>query len=196
MSPIQLSPQLVMKRPNLNGLEPVVLPKGYFFRSFRDGDEAAWERIIAESFERTIDFNQRMRNDPAFQPTRIQFITYQDTPVATASAWYMEKYGPDLGYIHMVGVLPSHQGKRLGYWINLVALHYFLAENRDGAVLQTDDFRLAAIKTYIRLGFEPYLIHENQRERWNNIFATFNEAEKYRNRFTVILTGTIHHIQA
>ncbi|MBN1553669.1 MAG: GNAT family N-acetyltransferase [Phycisphaerae bacterium] len=194
MLPDPFSPQLVMKRPNLNGLEPVVVPKGYSLRSFRDGEETAWETIIAESFEQTIEFDTRMRSDPAFQPERILFITRGDTPVATASAWYMDKYGPDLGYIHMVGVLPSHQGKKLGYWVNLAALHYFAAENRKGAVLQTDDFRRAAIKTYIRLGFEPCLVHENQRERWNQILATFHEAETYRIRFEKNLTETIHPI--
>ncbi len=180
-----------MVRPNLENLEPVELPAGYAVRHFRDGDEQAWEKIIAESFNRKDNsdkFEDRMRKDTACRPERVLFITYNDEPVATASAWYKEKFGADAGYIHMVGVLPGHQGRRLGYWVNMAALQQFVAENRKSAVLQTDDSRLAAIKTYIRLGFEPYLIHENQRDRWHEIFAALGIADEFNVRLK-----NIHH---
>ncbi len=71
----------------------------------------------------------------------------------------------------MVGVRPGHQGKRLGYLVNLAALHKFAADGRKSSILETDDFRLAAIKTYINLGFTPLLVHENQQERWEKIYS-------------------------
>lgn len=164
-----------MIRPNLENLEPVELPAGYAIRHFQDGDEPAWEKIIAESFGRKDNydkFDERMRKDPAFRPERVLFITYNDEPVATASAWSVKKFSTDVGHIHMVGVLPSHQGKRLGYWISMAVLHRLLVEHRKSVILDTDDYRLAAIKTYLRLGFEPHLVHDNQRDRWYKIFAT------------------------
>jgi len=44
--------------------------------------------------------------------------------------------------------------------------------------LETDDYRLPAIKTYLNLGFEPLLVHENQRDRWRNILSALGVQEK------------------
>jgi hypothetical protein len=35
--------------------------------------------------------------------------------------------------------------------------------------LQTDDWRLAAIKTYFNLGFEPVMTRADMPERWLNV---------------------------
>jgi mycothiol synthase len=167
MSNERLIPQLVMRRVHLFDLPTVELPPGYSIRSFREGDEAAWERIIRVTFENpTYEFNQVMKSDPAYRPERVLFVVHGDEPVATASAWQVDRFGPVIGYLHMVGVSPEHQGKHLGYWVSIAVLHQFVEAGRMEAVLQTDDFRLPAIKTYVRMGFEPLLVHENQRERW------------------------------
>ncbi len=167
MSSERLVPQLVMRRVNLLNLPKIELPPGYSIRSFRTGDEAGWERIIRISFENpTYEFDKVMKSDPAFRPERVLFVVHGDEPVATASAWQVDRFGPVVGYLHMVGVSPEHQGKHLGYWVSVAVLHQFVEAGRMEAVLQTDDFRLPAIKTYLRMGFEPLLVHENQRERW------------------------------
>jgi len=72
--------------------------------------------------------------------------------------------------LHMVGVAKKHTGKGLGFQVSLAALHQMAKEGSEFAVLQTDDFRLPAIKTYLKLGFKPVIVDENQIERWNAIF--------------------------
>jgi mycothiol synthase len=89
-----------------------------------------------------------------------------------------------------VGVVPEHSGKGLGVQINLVALHHMVREGRRQAVLETDDFRLPAIKTYLKLGFQPVLVHENQRERWRSVFARLGRAE-LSERFRNLLEGPV-----
>ncbi|HHY83306.1 MAG TPA: hypothetical protein GX505_11630 [Clostridiales bacterium] len=42
-------------------------------------------------------------------------------------------------------------------------------EGWTSAVLETDDFRLPAIKTYFRLGFQPKFTHESHPDRWDKI---------------------------
>ena len=37
-------------------------------------------------------------------------------------------------------------------------------------MLDTDDFRMAAIKTYLNLGFVPVYVEEGQPKRWSDIF--------------------------
>jgi mycothiol synthase len=169
----KLRPQLVMSLPSLDGLPSVQLPAGYAARHFRSGDETAWDRVIDASFGPNAGraFAQLMAKDAAFRPERVWFLWYGDEPVATTSAWHRPEWGEDCGYIHYVGVIPTHSGKGLGTQINLVALHHMVREGRRKAALETDDFRLPALKIYLRLGFKPLLVHENQRQRWRSVFA-------------------------
>lgn len=189
-----LKPQLHMRRPDLTDLPPIALPAGYALRFFQDGDAAHWSRIIQVSFgwpPEQCDFAKIMRADAAFLPERIMFITHQEQPVATASAYYRASFMPDFGMLHYVGVLPGHQGMRLGYWVSLAALWRMRDDSRRGAWLSTDDFRLPAIKTYLALGFEPLLIHENQRERWPRAFTALGRPELTA-RFSANLAGAIY----
>jgi mycothiol synthase len=191
MSSERFIPQLVMRRVHLSGLPTIELPPGYSIRSFREGDEAAWERIIQVTFENPqYEFNTVMKSDPAYRAERVLFVAYGDEPVATASAWQVERFGPAIGYLHMVGVSPEHQGKHLGYWVSMAVLHQFVEVGRMEAVLQTDDFRLPAIKTYLRMGFEPLLIHENQRERWRKNLCDLKRNDLVT-QFDAILSGPV-----
>jgi mycothiol synthase len=116
------------------------------------------------------------------------FVTKDDTPVATAAAWQKERFGPVIGCMHMVGVRPGHQGKNLGYWVSLGAMHQFVAEGKIEAVLETDDFRIPAVKIYLKIGFEPVLIDENQRQRWKTVFNTIQRPDLIQ-RYQSILDG-------
>ena len=49
--------------------------------------------------------------------------------------------------------------------------HYIKLEPQSSVVLFTDDHRLAAIKTYLKLGFEPQMVHDSHPERWREVLA-------------------------
>ena len=177
-----LTPQLAM----LASLEDIgedteiALPEGYSLREFSecDGGEAAWDRIIAESFkDPSISFEKLMRGDPEYRPDRVLFICCGDEPVATASAWYLKEFGEDFGVIHMVGALSGHSGRGLGVAVVKAAMRKLKREGRHFARLTTDDFRLPAIKSYLRLGFKPVIVDANQPERWKRIYAILGWAE-------------------
>lgn len=189
-----LTPQLRMLRPDLNDLPDLVLPPGYQLRSYLPGDAAHWERILAASFggdPARFSFERIMQRDPAYRPERVLFITAADgTPVATASAWHRAGLLEGAGSVHYVGVVPEAQGQRLGYWMTLATLHHMRRDGFRRAMLSTDDFRLPAIKTYLRLGFEPLLAHENQRERWPKVLAELGMAAAAA-RFASILAGPV-----
>ena len=68
----------------------------------------------------------------------------------------MERFGADTGYLHWVATVPAHAGKKLGSFVSLAVLYKFQQEGCQNAVLETDDHRLAAIKTYLRLDFHPH----------------------------------------
>jgi mycothiol synthase len=66
---------------------------------------------------------------------------------------------------------PAHQGQKLGYIVSLAVLNMFVERGCKDAVLETDDHRLPAIKTYRNLGFHPEHRHETHPERWARILA-------------------------
>lgn len=165
------NPQLVMKLKQLQEKSfDYCLPTDYSTRSFREGDAGAWESIIKDAFGQKIDFNKEMKADEAFKCQRIKFICHRHKPVATASAWYRPQWGENTGYLHMVARYSTYSHKHLGYYASKAALKHIKKEGRTDAVLETDDFRIPAIKIYLRLGFEPLSVHENQKSRWQKIF--------------------------
>lgn len=175
-----LRPQLAMQRPQLTGLPEVALPPGYSIRGYRPGDAAHWERIIASSFGLPLarfSFDRQMRADPAFRPARVLFVTYQNAPVGTASAFRFPAVDRTGGSLHYVGVAEAHRGKKLGYWISTAAMKQMALEGWTSVTLRTDDFRLAAIKTYVDLGFGPLIMDDNQRQRWRDVFAALGRQE-------------------
>jgi len=169
-----------MVRPSLGRLPALEVPEGHALSNWQPGWGEHWSRIIARSFAgppEQYDFDRLMRSDRAFSPSRVLFLVAGGEPVATASAWHHPQGRADTGIIHYVGVLPSHQGHRLGYWICLAALHRMVTERRRRATLLTDDFRLPAIHTYLKLGFDPELSDPSYAMRWRAIFAALQRPE-------------------
>jgi mycothiol synthase len=162
-----------MIRDSLAGLPPMSPPAGYLIRTFRSGDEAHWEQIVAASFETPRSFQAIMREDPSFRPDRLFFVVHEENPVGTAAAWYHPLWGAQYGYLHFVGVLPDHRGRGLGYWISLAALLRFVAERRTMAALETESFRIPAVKTYLRLGFRPQ-ITDDTCDEWHRIASDYD----------------------
>ncbi|MDE0314276.1 MAG: GNAT family N-acetyltransferase [Candidatus Poribacteria bacterium] len=165
--------QLRMVRPNLDNLPKLELPEGYGLRSYQEGDEGHWANIISDSFggrERTAeDTRNEITGRDVFVPDGLYFVTHQDIPVGTACAWRQSVEETDVGYVHMVGVLGEHTGHKLGKWVSLAVLYYFRDNGFSCSMLDTDDFRIPAIKTYLNLGFVPVYVDDTQPERWVEI---------------------------
>ncbi|MDX2111604.1 MAG: hypothetical protein SFY80_15340 [Verrucomicrobiota bacterium] len=165
------SPQLHMRRPDLENLPPLKLPAGFTIRNHRDGEFTHWTAIINDSFggERTEhDFQNSMGTDSAHHRDRIFYVfDDKEQPCATASAY---GHAP-LGYVHYVGTRPKFAGKRLGYWVSLAVLYKFKELGYTNAELDSDDFRIPALKIYLDLGFLPVIVHPNQEDRWRDVAA-------------------------
>lgn len=174
----KMARQLRMVRPNLKDLPKLELPSGYHLRTYQDGDEVHWANIISDSFGGRTRTAQDTQNEitrrDVFVHDGLYFITHQDIPIATACAWRQTVDETDVGYVHMVGVVGEHTGKKLGKWVSLAVLFYFQENGFICSMLDTDDFRIPAIKTYLNLGFIPVYVDETQMQRWKDIFNTLN----------------------
>ena len=116
------------------------------------------------------NFETMMVSDPAYTPERVKVVvTAQGQVVATASCWPADRFGDDHRTLHYVATHPDHRGQRLGLQVSLAAMHQAVAEGGRSMVLLTDDFRDAAIKTYLRMDFVPLCTHTSHAQRWRLI---------------------------
>lgn len=189
-----MSRQLRMVRPNLEDLPKLIIPEEYGIRSYIKGDEIHWANIITDSFggsKRTAeDTRKEIIERDVFEPDGLFFTTYEDIPVGTACAWRQSVDETEVGYVHMVGVDSKHTGQKLGKWVSLAVLYYFRDNGFICSMLDTDDFRIPAIKTYLNLGFIPVYVEDTQHSRWKQIFETLDlpfidhEIQQLRNLLT------------
>ncbi|MCS7179973.1 MAG: GNAT family N-acetyltransferase [bacterium] len=162
-----------MIRKNLENLPEIpTLPYGYKLRIYKEGDEENWCNIINKSCGANFDiekFISEFKRHPSFSPNRIFFIDYKETSVATSMAWKDSPEEKITGRIHWVGVLEEHRGKGLGYIITLRCLYRLKEEGLKNCYLITQNYRIPAIKMYLKLGFEPEVIDENFNV-WKEVF--------------------------
>jgi len=156
-----------MKRKNLDNLPEVIVPEGFVLRGYRSGDEAEWNKLVAEYC--TTPFGEMIKRHRFFSPEAVKFVCIDDKPVATATAWG-EENDETLGVVHMVAVAPEFRGKALGFVVSNAVLHQLKRKGKTAAALLTDDFRLPAIKTYLKLGFEPVIANEEYKNRWEQVY--------------------------
>lgn len=171
-----------MVRHGLEKLPSLQCPDGYHIRTYQNGDEAHWAKIMDRAFVdqgRTAqDTYANVVNQPNFDPDGFCFVVHKDIPIGTACAWNRHIRGKPIGYIDMLAVLPEHTGHKLGKWLTLSVLLYFKAKDIERVILDTDDFRLPAIKNYLNLGFVPDYLREDHVPRWENIFEKLGFLQK------------------
>ncbi|MDQ3328823.1 MAG: GNAT family N-acetyltransferase, partial [Chloroflexota bacterium] len=104
----------------------------------------------------------------------VYVVTWQDLPVATASSQQLTAKYPGMGWVHWVGTHPNHTRRGLAAALIERVIDDFKSRGYRSAALWTDDFRLPAIRTYLRFGFLPsYDVEgEDHRDRWSAIFQS------------------------
>ena len=165
--------QVVMLRPHLEDLPELALPAAYSIRPSLPGDEKHWCRLISAAFPEgngatLATWKQQILNRNGYAPDCVFFIIAENGDVcATASA--MRSEHPEQGYLHWVATSPQHTGKKLGKMATLQTLHYFKQTGYRSATLHTESFRIAAVHSYLQLGFLPHISEEKHIHNWQLI---------------------------
>ena len=167
-----------MRRKSLQDLPDTQVPDGFDLRSFRVGDEAGWAKLMTGAIG---DWDEQSTakeflGDPGVQADGIFFLISSGLYIATATDKRVHQ--SELGYLHMVAVAPSFRGRRLGRLISLAVLHHMRERGCQQAILDTDDFRLPAIRTYLGLSFVPDHVEADHAERWREIDANLRAAQR------------------
>lgn len=160
--------QLVMRR-TLDSLPDLAVPEGFLLRGYQEGDEAAWNAIVGGMCG--DGFDKAIKGHRFFRPERVMFVCrVGGKPAATATAWGDQHGDESLGMVHMVATDPKYRGKGLGFCAVDAVLHQMKAEGLAASYLTTDDFRIPAIKVYLKLGFVPDETQEGHARRWQELF--------------------------
>lgn len=105
----------------------------------------------------------------------VAVYTPTDHLVATAMATHnptpLHPYGGELGW---VAGRSAHAGRGLGTAVCAAVVRRFLSAGYRRIYLNTDDWRLPALKIYLKLGFVPFLFNAGMAARWQAICESLN----------------------
>jgi mycothiol synthase len=164
-------PQLLMRLPQLSDLPPAPpLDDRYLLRQAVPADDGQLAELLSEAFGDTWDAERVAEEFSAGNGVEATYVVASPAGVvATASARRLPDRYPEAGYVHYVGTRVSERGRRLGELVTRRVLVRFAAAGLDQAVLETDDFRLPAVRTYLRLGFVPEPRAPGDAIRWSKV---------------------------
>jgi mycothiol synthase len=168
--------QLQMVWPeNLADAPPVVrLPPGYALRTYWPGDEARFYEIM------------ELAGWPGWNADKLRPWLFCIVPegwfmavhqasgeiVTTAMATHDHTWSvPFCGEVGWVAGDPAHAGRGLGLAVCAAVTARFIEIGYRHIHLYTEDWRLAALKIYLKLGYVPYLYTPEMPERWRAICA-------------------------
>jgi mycothiol synthase len=149
------------------------ISNGYSVRPLQDGDESGHVRVMREAgFSRWTEAQLTTWRRTIALPDGIFVAVHKASGgiVATALASHRPTdLHPSGGEIGWVAADPAHAGKGLGMAVCIVALRRLLDAGYADIYLLTDDHRLAAIKTYLKMRFVPFLCATDMERRWKAV---------------------------
>ena len=172
-------PQLRMRFDGFDSLAPVELPSGYGMTTLREAGVDAWMDALNSTgqlgdwdVDRAGDWLTGERSAIS-EGTFI--VTFDGRPAATCCTIppTSTERRAELGWL---SVSPEHQGRRLGSQVCLAVLHFARRMGYAEIYLNSDDWRLPAVKTYLALGFEPEMAHESHPRRWAAVYEKLGVA--------------------
>lgn len=152
--------------------ESIDLPSNLEF--VEEQNSKAWLTIINETFGFEFgeeDYQNEMNQVIHADKSQLLFIKDKDKNfVATGSIILDDK----IAELHYIAVKNSFRGNNLGFKISAKLIENAIKLGATVIKLHTDVYRIAAIKTYLKLGFKPNLSHSNHSARWLKIINENN----------------------
>ena len=150
----------------------VALPKGYRLRTYRPGDEPSFFHVMSlagfESWDmaKLLPWLQKILPEGWFLAEHIA----SNQLVATSMAVHNpNQYYPFSGELGWVAGHPDHAGRGLGGVVCAAVTARLLRGGYTSIYLSTDDERLPAIKTYLKLGYRPLILTKDMTARWEAV---------------------------
>lgn len=172
--------QLRMLWPAERRPEPSTLdcPAGYRMREATQADVPEFRTLMASVELGTWNEESLRKTFTDLLPGTWHVIAHERTGslVATGMALHrpIADLYPDGEEVGWIAAHPEHAGHGLGRAVVATTVSRMLDLGAGRIYLQTDDFRLPAVKTYLGLGFLPHLWAADMPERWRNVCEQLN----------------------
>jgi len=147
--------------------------EGYVLRAYAGGDDGALRRLLESEGWGVSDEEWREYKDRILPGGLFVVADASGEVVGTAGAVhnpnpgrYYFPFGGELGYLV---VRPEHRGRGLGRALSAAVVRRFLSAGYESVRVCVQGYRLAAVRTYLRLGFVPLLHAEELYERWRRV---------------------------
>ncbi len=164
--------QMMWPKHLLNAPPIIQLPPGYKLRTYQQGDEPRFYEIMAL-------VGWAGWNDEKLKPWLAKvlpngwFMIVQaksDKIVGTAMCLHNYKeMNPFQGELGWLAGDPKHGGKGLGMVASAAVTKRFIDAGYRNIRLYSEDYRLPALKTYLKVGYVPFLYETGMEQRWQVI---------------------------
>jgi mycothiol synthase len=150
--------QLEMVRPLTKLVDVPPVPDGYLLRQLRQDEEQRYDDLFHLPFTdqgRFPEIRNRTLPDGFFV---IEHLASKDL-VASCLAFHgsSSHRHPQAGKLGWLVTDLAHSNRGLGTIVSAAATNRLISEGYSRPFLGTEDFRIAAISIYLKLGWEPYL---------------------------------------
>jgi mycothiol synthase len=165
-------------------LTDISLPNGYILRNYKNGDKDQYNNLLELEGWNLNDEGFKVFYD-AVLPNGIFIVEDEGTGeiVSTAAAIHnpncSHHYFPFGGEVGFVITRPEHRGKAIGTFITSITVKRLISAGYFSIRAVTHDHRLSAIKTYLNIGFQPFIYNEDMEGRWNEVINQLNLNNKW-----------------
>ena len=171
--------QMVWPASRLNARVQWSVPDGYLLRCYLPGDKQGFFNLMERAGFPGWNFIEFEKYLYKIIPDGFFLILHQETDSMAATAMALHNPTPLHPFgasLSCVGADPAHQGKGLGYVVSAAVTQRILRGGYQEVYLDTHDWRLPAIKTYLKIGWIPFIFREDMVGRWKTVCEKLNWA--------------------
>jgi len=169
--------RMVWTKGKSKSLPEVNIPEGYVLRTYIPGDEKRFYELMDLSGWANWDDKKLEPWKKKLLPDCWFMIIHEESEKIIATAMGLHDHQHWHGIAAQFGWLacdPKHRGKGLGLAISAAVIRRAYEIGFKHIWLGSEDYRLAALKIYFKLGFIPELYDDTIQSRWENICKQIN----------------------
>ena len=152
-------------------IDPITA-SGYKIRVYHPGDESSFLRLmVAGEFDRWDDEKLQF-NMGKIVPGGWFFAVETRSNDIVGTAMCIHNYtgtAPFVGDLGWLACAPVHRGHGLGYSLTAHVTNRFHQAGYANIQLHTEYYRLPAIKTYLRIGYQPVMYSSDMNGLWMEV---------------------------
>ena len=162
--------QMVWPADRLDSPPEPTLSAGYTLRTFEFGDQPRFYELMALAGWPEWDDDRLQPWLERILPGGWFMAVHEESDLIAASAMCLHSYsalhpfGSELGWL---AGDPAHAGQGLGKAVSAAVTQRFIEAGYTNIHLYTEDFRYAALRTYLTLGYVPFLYLPEMADRWH-----------------------------